>query len=280
MSRTIVARSVKDILGMVANGSKLTVVSTTKNWVNATGKQSKTTGNLYLDGQEVALEFENVRCPGGFRLATFDNDKKCVSLTLSWTDEQAAELLELEKLIVKEGLFVTYQSVLSKFQPESFMDFKWSGGVLPPAQAKDPKTNELIEGKFYPRASFVDCPFETRDKTPVPAFALLNSDNSPVAQWTKLVGQKMMAQKVHVTYEISVYPNLEKNFKVKLTCRYLQAAAGGVVTTISASVLPQVEVQSKPAITEPDSKRRKVEPSVPVAPVAAPVKPTEAIKAK
>ncbi len=264
MSRTIIARTPKSILNAVKNGAKLTVASQTKTWTNATGKQSKTTGTLCLDGQEVALEFEDVRCAGGLRLATFENSKNCVSTTLSWSDEQAAEFLELEKLIVKDGLFVTYNDILKKFkEPDNFMEFKWTGAVMPLVQAKD-KSGELVKDKYYPRASFVDCPMEKRDGATVPAFPLKNADNTDVACWNKLEKAKMTAKKIHVTYEISVSLNLEKNFKVKLICRYLKLAEGGHVTTISESMLSDSEPvkESTPAVVEPDSKRRKIEPVV------------------
>ena len=263
MSKVMVARTIPSILAAVKGGAKLEVVSNTKTWTAGGVKGSKTWGVLHIDGKETPIEFHDVRCPRGLHTKTFDN-KLSVSLSAYWSVDQLAEIQELENLIVREGVFVTYRSKLTQFEkPEEFQKYKWTGAA-PPAQPVKDKSGLIKEGEFYPRSSYIDCPFsKTKDDGHAPNFELKNVDGTDVEIWGKLEGSKLNVKRMFVSYEIVVPPNGDKNFKVKLICRGITLNEGGNVTVLSESQLENNATSSNKRVmseasSEPDNKRRRV----------------------
>jgi hypothetical protein len=254
MSGELVARSISSILKAVKEGKKLEVVARTKTWTAEGVKGSKTWGVLVLDGKETPIELNDVRVFKGLKTHTFEN-KLAVSMSINWTDEQVAELKELEELIIKDGLFVTFKDKLKAF--DSIAEFKkhgWIGSMLPEKQVVD--ANGLTqEGKFYPRGSFIDCPFAKEKGVNRPDFEIKNADGTDVPSWQKLEGAKLNAKRIYLSYEIMAPSPAQAKYKVKLICRQIVLNEGGHVTIVSESD----PTPSPPVASEASSNKRKAD---------------------
>ena len=273
MSGPLVARTIPSILKAVKEGKKLELVPRSKTWTAGGAKKSKTWGVLYLDGKETPIELNDVKVNRGLKTHTFDN-KLAVSFGIMWTEEQVAEWKELEDLVIAE-LFVTFKDKLKEFDNMAeFKKYKWTGGMLKEKQVVD--GNGLAqEGKFYPRSSFVDCPFAKDKGVSHPDFDIKNADGTDVSSWQKLVDAKLIIKRLYMSYEVNACQNSE--YKVKLTCRQMILSEGGHVTIVSESDALSSSSSSAASATTPSdvtSNKRKADPVVPEPDKKIKVEPT------
>jgi hypothetical protein len=245
MSKAIVAKKLSSILSAYHNKTAVIgLKDNRKDWDflakdSKDGKRttgSKTWNTLTFNGNDIALEVNDVKSSIGLMVKT-ENNKVSASTSISWNDNQVKEWTDFERMVC-ELLYVKHNDLAKKMNQdsaESLFKNRFASIVGEKLPVKDAKTLLPRPDEFYPQSSWVELPMKTEEGHPVPGFGLEASDGSPVVHWAKCQRTKLPISRVHFTYEITIPANNKGMFKTRMVCHRMTLKDFGNVTTVSES---------------------------------------------